>query len=751
MTQRQFIVGATPFPVQVHDDSERETQLFTISLSGTHSASISAVAAQTLASVTQAATLTVTVAASATQTLDTVTQAATGAVVVAAAATQTLATITQTAEVETDSSISVTAAQTLATVTQTATLTVAVHAAAAQTLATLSQSATLENDAPVLASGPFFFAWVPEGTAFDAEAHAIEDENVFAFELSHTEGEFPTLVLDVVNPRIGLLNAGREQWAWFSHGEGSAVEPLFYGRIVGIPQELQNEVVRFEFRAKPADYDAQKEALAETLRVAPYWDPLWLSEEARLDPDTVLESRSQLWHIDRVTHDVTVSDIIQGEDGTLNVAGGFFYDSLSVTYSSPPGRACTIKAQAVWQQQVIGTVDITSEFPDYIETFSHDGLTKAWPDTDTRIGRGWRFVTSDWRPYWQTTLTPDVVGGSIGIGGGPSGPLLGGAQQYDLPSGEIALWTPGRIVPVDMVVEYDVNREYVETLELTVNADVQALLSDAGADEVITLDVSAEVDQAIDPPTESGAVDFLMPIRDRSARRYFQSERGLQSVDYLVCLARAQLLHRARAIDISIEVPFADGVDLSCRKMVTIADDRLPGGEATGKVKGYALSLSGDTGDAVCRITIGCAIGNGGTAAAAAGTPVYVDAGYVDAGYQVMAGATREIVSTEITVEDFAGLAINDEGVDWTAVTAAGVVDEVEIINGATDQKALLDAEIADGLIFDNASIIAIYTEAYTQVRLNMISVQGGPYETTFPVGASTLKIAKQIDLEAAA
>jgi hypothetical protein len=587
-------------------------------------------------------------------------------------------------------------------------------------------------------AGPFWFAWVAEGTAFDAETHAVEDENVFAFELSHTEGETPTLVLDVINPRVGLLNETREQWAWFSHGEGSAVEPLFYGRLVGIPQEMQNEVVRLEFRAMPVDYDAQKEALAETLRVAPYWDPVWLSEEARIDPDSVLESRTQLWHVDRVTHTVTVSDIIQGEDGTVEVGGGYFYDSLSVSYSAPPGKVCTVKAQAVWQQQAVGEVDITGEFPPYIESFSGDGLIKSWPDADTAIGGGWRLKSSEWRPYYQSTITTDPFD-------------LDYARQFDTRVGQIVYWAPGRIVPHNMVAAYEVEREFVETLELTVEADVQPLLTDAGDEEVITLDVSAEVDQAIDPPTESGAVDLIMPIRTRLARRYFQTERGLQSVDYLVCLARAQLMHRARAIDISFDVPFADGVDLSCRKMATIADGRLPGGEATGKIKGYSLSLNGDTGDAICRITIGCAIGNGGTTSAAAGTPSYVAAGYVEDGYQVMTGASREVVSAEITVDDFSGLAINDDGVDWSAVTPASVIEEIEIINGSTDQLALVDAELEDGLASDAWEIARIFVEAYTQVRLDMVSAQGGPFETTLPVGTSLLKIAKQIDLEAAA
>jgi hypothetical protein len=118
----------------------------------------------------------------------------------------------------------------------------------------------------------------------------------------------------VVNPRIGLLNSGRQQWGWLSWDDGTSngLVPLFYGRLVGVPQDMQNEVVRLQFIGRPLDYEAQKEALAETLRVAPYWDQIWLSEDARLDPDTVLESRAALWHIDRITHDVTVSDILTG-------------------------------------------------------------------------------------------------------------------------------------------------------------------------------------------------------------------------------------------------------------------------------------------------------------------------------------------------------------------------------------------------------------------------------------------------------
>jgi hypothetical protein len=589
-------------------------------------------------------------------------------------------------------------------------------------------------------AGPFWFAWVAEGTEFDGETHAVEDEDVFGFEISHTEGEAPTLALDVVNPRIGLLNASREQWAWFSYGEGSSVAPLFYGRLIGIPQELQNEVVRLEFRAMPVDYEAQKAALAETLKVAPYWDPVWITEEARLDPDSVLESRTQLWHVDRLTHEVTVSDIITGEAATIDFGSDYFYDSLSVSYTSPPGKVCNVRATAVWEQQATGSIDITSEFPPFIETLTGDGLIEDWPKAGASIGGGWTFESADWRPYYGFSVTDQFAGTS--------------ARSFSTATGDVISWAPARIVPFNMVVAYEAEREYAETLTFSLQADVQALLTDAGDDEVLTIDVSAEVDQAIDPEEASGEGP-LMPIRDLKSRRYFQSERGRESLDYLICLARAQLVHRARAVEIAFEVPFDDGVDLSCRHMATIADDRIPGGTVTAKVKGYALSLNGDTGAATCRVTIGAAIGNGGTVSEVAGTPSYVATGYVNAGYQFFDGQTTAVVADEVTVEDYSDLPINDDGVDWSALTAASVIEAITIYNDSAEQIDIFDSEVGGiggtGVAEDQYHVMQIFTEAYTEVELDLISAKGGPFETELPVVPSLLKIPKQLDLTAAA
>ena len=85
-------------------------------------------------------------------------------------------------------------------------------------------------------------------------------------------------------------------------------------------------------------------------------------------------------------------------------------------------------------------------------------------------------------------------------------------------------------------------------------------------------------------------------------------------------------------------------VGLSCRKNATIEDPRLPGGIVLGKIVGYEMTGNGDDGEFLGKVTINSAVGNGArcghaghrgsTARDEGGTPVYVESGYVDLGYQ---------------------------------------------------------------------------------------------------------------------
>jgi hypothetical protein len=172
-------------------------------------------------------------------------------------------------------------------------------------------------------AGMPFFAWIDPGeTAFGPE-HLRWDEDIFNFTLQQSEGDPASLTAVVRRPRndagnaIGLLGPGRKIWCWFAFDCGPALIK-FRGRLVGVPTSIFEESVTLEFVARPINLVAQKEAQAATLRVLPYYDEVVIDPQRRTDPEVVLEGYSAVWHYDRETHVLTISDDFRrGRDGRV--------------------------------------------------------------------------------------------------------------------------------------------------------------------------------------------------------------------------------------------------------------------------------------------------------------------------------------------------------------------------------------------------------------------------------------------------
>lgn len=586
----------------------------------------------------------------------------------------------------------------------------------------------------------FYFAWVDVGdTVFGAE-HEVEDEDMLSLELSHKEGELASLTISVRNPGVGLLAPGRQQWAmlsWLDQSNPTAgAELLFRGRLVGVPEQPQGNVVTLNFIARPADYDVQKLALAETLKVAPWWDPIWVREDMRDDPDAVIEARTVLYHVDRTSLVVTVSDMLSGEDGLVDFGSTFLSDSLDIAFGSPPVRTVTVEASLTWDQVAAGVVDITPQLlaafstagsgsNHAIKTLTGDGLMLDWPEVEKNIGGGWSWgpcsaVRTDGKAVTQDYATVIMTNGT----------------------GQFPIWT---IKPV-LSAAYEVSRPREEVLTFTLEADVQALLTEPGDEEVIAIKVSGNADEMVDPADTDNPAGTA-PIGDVRRRAYFPTERGLLSLDYLIALARGNILQRSRAVDVSFSVRFAQGVDLSCRKNARVVDARIPGGEATGKITGYALSAS--NGLMLASVTIGCSIGKGNTVTTVPGTPVYVDENYVEDGYQVQAGMTVMPIASEVTYEDFSAIPPVDDGIDFFDMRAADLVTQITVINPLPTQQAVLSAFKPD-----LAAAIEALNQVFTEVDLDLKKLTIGrddpPFKTLYPVTVSQLMVPKTIDLEAA-
>ncbi len=587
----------------------------------------------------------------------------------------------------------------------------------------------------------FQFAWVePAETTFGPE-HAREDEEVFAFALEHTEGDFATLTLDIENPRRRLLD-GTDIWMWLAE-DGV---PLFFGRLVAVPEQMASETVRLGFLACPADFDARKRALAETLKTAPFWDPVWLLDERLDDPDAVLEARTVLWHIDRVSHAVTLSDIIEGEDGTVACGqDDVEYASLDVRYGAPPVRRVRVDAEISWDQQARGSMDISGELvaafraagstgTGLISSFTGQGLEEDWPAAGQTLDGGWSIGTATLQRadgVWRTPRFVDVV--TVGSDDMVSFGTAGSRAAAVTTSPVTARFYLREFAPV-FTLAYEVARQRIERVGFTLAGDVQRVCSEPGDEEEIVLSLASR--KVSEPIGEGGAA----PIGDLRRSAYLKTDRGRQSLEYLIALARAKLLGRARAVEIRFAVPFALGTDLSCRHSVTLTDARLPDGAATGKVIGYRLVASGD-GDRRCEVTIGCTIGTGDVVSETAGTPDWGDDGYTD-DYQTRSGRTLLPSFGAVVYDDPDGVVVVDDGIDLFDVTPGKMVESIEVLNGETAQRAVLA-----GHFEDVAAAVEGVNAAFTEVVLELTPLVGGPFETDHAIGVSGLMVPRTITL----
>jgi hypothetical protein len=242
-------------------------------------------------------------------------------------------------------------------------------------------------------AGPFYFAWVePSETSFNG-SHLRMDEYIFSAKRTLAEGEKPLLEIEIQNPHTGILSVGRKYWAWFSWYNGSTVVPIFFGRVVGAPVEIFEEVIRIQLVADPINYKERIQRVAESLKYRPFYDPVFIDVIQRDDPNTILEAHAKVWDVNPVTHACTANDIIIGADGNVDFTGDdHFYDSMQMTIGQPPATAILMDASVHWKQTGRGFIDLGKHV---YTTLSGDGIIADWPKPLQQLGGGWSVYASE--------------------------------------------------------------------------------------------------------------------------------------------------------------------------------------------------------------------------------------------------------------------------------------------------------------------------------------------------------------------
>lgn len=634
--------------------------------------------------------------------------------------------------------------------------------------------------------GPLYFAWVDPSTAFNPTVHNVEDESIVSFRVRHAENDFASLTLIVRNPKIGLLATGRKVWAWLSYDFGSGPEALFFGRLIGIPNSIFQEVVTLQFIARPLDFQEQKDALAATLRDLPYYDPVFVDETRRLDPDVVLEARTELWHIDRLTHELTLSDILSGEDGLETFTSAqHLYDNLQLQLGEPPLRAVYVDGSVSWDQVYsAGGLSVFEDKPFDVPT---KALATAWPKSGASLGGGWFVEVGSARTSVDNVKEVTTQGSYRSEDGNQTGsqssteptpfpaPAIrivseaktsmtvafkkGDTASSSAEAKGIILASPIKVYGT-LRLRYEANRKRLEHSVFTVYANVQAIVTLPEDTEVEYLGINGvDVSQNV-----VVGDDATKPLPFPEQATYFATARGRQSIEYLLLRARARLASRARTVQVTAGITMARAADLSCRKSATIEDDRIPGGTATGKVIAYEFGVDGPAGRLDGVVTIACAIGYGDTITTATGTPDYVNAGYVDQPYQSVTG---EVVAVGVGDLGYTPpVAVNgDDGLrfplsvysafnEFPHVAYEGSLPNLKKLfkwlptSWTSQGKTVTDTTATGNLV---EQIEELYKAHKTKLVMKLYPVAGSQFETGYTLDVTPLELPKGIDLEAGA
>lgn len=317
---------------------------------------------------------------------------------------------------------------------------------------------------------------------------------------------------------------------------GNTVVPIFFGELIGIPDDLFAEKITLKFLARSMNYFEWKQAVAETLKIPGNYDPVFLTDKERDNPDAVLEGWSSMYHVDRTTLEVTASDVLVGEEGTIVFPASpptALYKSLKVKIGQAPLTNVQVQAQVHWTQRTLGYVD----GPD-VNLSSYTGGTffTEWSKLPGRnLGAGWTVDSAyvndpfmvEHTQNWHITTDTQFYGtlvdydcAVVSINESQSGPaLLGSAIMGQIiTTGQDGLCNPYTNPPVNLptklvakrlyiplwqlncswTLQYKAKREFTETIFVDVTANAQNILTSPTVEQDTALiKLNGEVGQPV--------------------------------------------------------------------------------------------------------------------------------------------------------------------------------------------------------------------------------------------------------------
>ena len=498
----------------------------------------------------------------------------------------------------------------------------------------------------------FTATWVKDDAVFDQYSHYENTEVLLNLEICEQEGQYPWARALIKNPRCGLYNQKRYRRIFIMvQQQDNLPLLLFDGYVMSAPLALTGEAIEVIFVAQPRDATQQRQQLQQQLKVAPYWDTLYVPPEKVDDIVEILDARSALLYWSRTGEPLRLTDIFWGSQ-RVNRPLNIFRDRFTIHLNRTILTAIHVHVTATWTQHYRGRTNISYHlrrlFPGgLINTLTPKSLQDKWWQPHSSLKHSHYWIEES---YLQPILAPAT--GVLGLYPQTSPQIM--LSPYDplnktrKPFG-VALkrqWFRSKLV-----LGWSYRQKRVEHIKFTLQQRTQSHDNQGQAADhhIRTLNLHLQsLDSASHHRASSWQRQTLYCKDDRIGHQgqhfkalkdhlsntkfstdlglwqseniisadhhnyqasFFNTTRGLEAVDHALAIARAHLAASARALEIKVEAPFHDVMTLTCDHSIRVDDERLPGGHAWGKVKALRLIVDGESGILKGQLTLGCSIG----------------------------------------------------------------------------------------------------------------------------------------------
>ena len=258
-------------------------------------------------------------------------------------------------------------------------------------------------------------------TPFDPALHCDPASDGFVFTRRETEGQITEVEIERKQSGLAILASLANRnvlLSWTRTDDPANAELFARGYIAPDFSGIFDLTQTIRVVCAPRDIETQKLAFAKLHLVSrPDTDDRF-SDFDENDPNSYLLGRSAVFHVDPCTHEIWVTDIINGavlhhlEDLAFGEDDGATPVSSMGEAGYPP-KTLRYKLTAAWTQEASGTVDIANLLP--FNNFAE--ITSLDPSFGDRLPQqlsfegadGWSLSSSPYAFKRTTTLSQDVL------------------------------------------------------------------------------------------------------------------------------------------------------------------------------------------------------------------------------------------------------------------------------------------------------------------------------------------------------